>query len=158
MVCSSAGSGRHMCVHGSVRRVALAGLLLLAAASAEPQSPVRQVLVLHSFNRGNMILDQFTGDFRVDLDRRAEEPVNVVQVIVGPTGLVGAPEQAVVDFIVSTFADGPKPDLVVTIAGPAAEFARKYREQIFPDTPLLFAAVDQAYLRDAPLGTSDTAV
>ena len=74
-------------------------------------------------------------------------PVNVVQVVVGPTGFVGAPEQAVVDYIRSIFADRPKPDLIVTVAGPAAVFARKYRQQLFPDTPLLFAAVDQRYLR-----------
>jgi signal transduction histidine kinase len=146
------------CVRGSVRCAALAGLLLLAAAPAEAQSPVRHVLVLQSFNRGNMILDRFTGNLRVELDQRAEGPVNVVQVVVGPTGSVGAPEQAVVDFIGSTFADGPQPDLVVTVAGPAAVFARKYREQLFPDAPLLFAAVDEAYLRDAPLGEGDTAV
>ena len=48
-------------------------------------------------------IDDFTGNFRVDLDRRAEKPVNVVQVVVGPTGFVGASEQAVVDFIRSTF-------------------------------------------------------
>ena len=76
----------------------------------------------------------------------------------GPTGFVGAPEQAVVEFIHSTFADRPKPDLVVTVAGPAAVFAHKYRQQLFPDTPLLFAAVDERYLRDAPLGEKDTAV
>ena len=84
--------------------------------------------------------------------------MNVVQVVVGPTGFVGAPEQAVVDFIRSTFADRPKPDLIVAVAGPAAVFARKYRQQLFPDTPLLFAAVDQRYLRDAPLGENETAV
>ena len=84
--------------------------------------------------------------------------MNIVQVTVGPTGFVGAPEQAVVDFIRSTFADRPKPDLIVTVAGPAAIFARKYRQQLFPDTPLLFAAVDQRYLGDAPLGENETAV
>ena len=76
----------------------------------------------------------------------------------GPTGFVGAPEQAVVDFIRSTFADRPKPDLIVTVAGPAAVFARKYRQQLFPGTPLLFAAVDERYLRDTPLGENETAV
>ena len=114
--------------------------------------------MLQSFDRGNLVLDHFTGNFRVDLDQRAGTPVNVVQVVVGPTGFVGAPEQAVVDFIRSTFADRPKPDLIVTVAGPAAVFARKYRQQLFPDTPLLFAAVDQRYLRDAPLGENETAV
>ena len=46
----------------------------------------------------------------------------------------------------------------MTIGGPAAVFARKYRQQLFPDTPLLFAAVDQRYLGGAPLGENETAV
>ena len=114
--------------------------------------------MLQSVDRGNLSVDQFTGNFRVELDQRAEQPVNVVQVVVGPTGFVGASEQAVVDYIRSTFVDRPKPDLIVTIAGPAAVFARKYRQQLFPDTPLLFASVDQRYLGDAPLGENETAV
>ena len=139
-------------------RVVLTGLLLLAAAPSEAQPVVRHVLLLQSFDRGNMTLDQFTGNFRVDLDQRAGTPVNVVQVVVGATGFVGAPEQAVVDYIRSTFADRHKPDLIVTVAGPATAFARKYRQQLFPDTPLLFAAVDQRFLREAPLGKTETAV
>lgn len=145
-------------VFDSVRRAALAALLILTAAPAAAQSPVKQVLVLQSFDRGNMILDHFTANLRVELDQRAEAPLNVVQVVAGATGFVGAPEEAVVDFIASTFAVGPKPDLIVTIAGPAAVFARKYRAQLFPDTPLLLAAVDQRYLQSAPLGKNDTAV
>ena len=116
------------------------------------------MLLLQSFDRGNVAVDQFTSNFRVELDQRAEGPVNVVQVVVGPTGSVGAPEQAVVDYIRSTFVDRPKPDLIVTVAGPAAVFARKYRQQLFPDTPILFASVDQKYLGDAPLGDNETAV
>ena len=69
----------------------------------------------------------------------------------GPTGFVGASEQAIVDFIDSAYANRPKPDLIVSVAGPAALFARKYRSQLFPDIPLLFVAVDQRYLQGAPL-------
>jgi len=131
---------------------------MLGAAPAAAQAPVRQVLVLQSVDRGNSIVDEFTGGFRVELDQRTEEPVNVIQVVVGPTGFVGAPEQAIVDFIRSTFADRPKPDLIVTVSGPAAVFARQYRQQLFPDTPLLFAAVDERYLQSAPLREDETAV
>jgi signal transduction histidine kinase len=140
-----------------LRYGALAGLLMLAAMSAQGQSRVRQVLVLQSFDRGNLILDHFTGNFRVDLGQRAG-PVNFIQVVVGPTGFVGAPEPAVVDFIRSTFADRATPDLIVTVAAPAAIFARKYRRQLFPDTPLLFASVDQRFLEAAPLGENETSV
>jgi hypothetical protein len=99
-----------------LRCVALAALLMLGPASGEAQPPVRQVLPLQSFERGNMILDHFTGNLRVDLDQRAGRPVNVVQVIVGPTGFVGASEQAIVEFIRSAYADRPKPDLIVSVA------------------------------------------
>ena len=143
---------------GAFHRALLASLFVMSATSSEAQAPVRQVLVLQSFDRGNLVNDYFTGNFRVDLDQRAGRPVNVVQVVVGPTGFVGAPEQAIVDYIRATFADRPQPDLIVTIAGPAAVFARNYRRQLFPDTPLLFAAVDRRFLRDAPLGGNETAV
>ncbi len=137
---------------------ALAGLLAFGAAPNAAAPAVRQVLLLQSFDRGNLSTDYFTSNFRVDLDRLAGSPVNVVQVVVGPSGPVGAPGQAVVDYIQATFTDRPKPDLIVTVGGPAAVFARQYRRQLFPDTPLLFAAVDQRYLRDAPLGENETAV
>jgi len=140
-------------------RVALTGMLAFGAAANVSAQPVqRQVLVLQSVTRGNLVIDNFTTNFHVELDQRTEGPVNFVQAVVGPIGAVGASEQAVVDFIGSTFRDGPKPDLIVAIAGPAALFARKYRKQLFPDTPLLFAAVDARYLAGAPLGENDTAV
>ena len=101
------------------------GLSLLAAAPSDAQPAVKQVLLLQSLNRGNLPIDRFTGDFRVQLDKRVGRPVNVVQVTVGPTGFVGAPEQAIVDYVRATFAARPKPDLIVTVGGPAAVFARK---------------------------------
>ena len=112
---------------------AVAGLLVLAAASSEAQPAVRHVLLLQSFDRGNMTDDYTTANFRVDLGQRTGQAVNVVEIVVGPTGFVGAPEQAIVDYIRSAFADRPKPDLIVTLAGPAAAFARKYRQQLFPE-------------------------
>jgi signal transduction histidine kinase len=132
--------------------------LLLCAASSEAQSPGRQVLMLQSFDRGNLTIDAFTGTFRVELDRLVGSTVNVVQVMVGPMGFVGASEEAVVDYIRAVFADTPGPDLIVTAAGPAAVFARKYRQRLFPDTPLLFASVDQRYLRAAPLANNEAAI
>src|SRR6188472_4137099 len=143
-------------VRSTLRCAALVGCVLLGAASSEAQPPVRQVLVLQSFDRGNLVVDSFTGHFRVELDRRAGTTVNVVQVVVGPTGFVGAPEREVVDYIRSTFPDRRKPDLIVTLGGVAAVFAREHRQQLFPDTPVLFAAVDERFLSQAPLDESET--
>jgi signal transduction histidine kinase len=136
-------------------------LLVLAAAPSDAQPsvrPVRQVLVLQPFDRGNLIVDAFTAHFRVELDQHAGTPVNVIQVVVGPTGFVTAPEQEIVEYIRAIFAGRAKPDIIVAVSGPATLFARRYRQQLFPDTPLLFAAVDQRFLRDAPLGDNESAV
>ena len=51
----------------------------------------------------------------------------------------------------------PRPDLVVALAGPASAFARRHRSQLFPDVPLLFAAVDERYLGSEPLGDNEVA-
>ena len=142
----------------------LAGCLLLCGPSIEASQHgeahphVQRILLLQGVDRGNLPLDAFTGHFRVDLDERVGRPVNVVQVVVSPTGFVGAPEHALVDYIRSIFANRSKPALIVAAAGPAAAFARKYRQQLFPDTPLVFACVDRRVMGDAPLGKNETAV
>jgi signal transduction histidine kinase len=140
----------------------LGSLLLIApraiGAQAVQQPAVKQVLVLQSVDRGNLTLDHFTNAFRVRLDQRAGNSVNVVQVVVGPAGSVAAPEQAVVDYIRSIYADRPPPDLIMSMGGPAAGFTRKHRRKLFPSTPLLLGSLDQRWLRDAPLGENETAV
>jgi signal transduction histidine kinase len=145
-------------VYRGLRAGLLGGLLVIGAATSEAQSPIKQVLVLQTFDRGNLVFDDFTGEFRLGLDQRAGKPVNVVQVVVGPTGFVGAPEQAVVDYIRSMFTDRPPPNLIVTVGGPAAVFARNHRRQLFPETPLLFASVDKRWFRGAPFGENESAV
>src|SRR4029077_8395639 len=144
--------------HRGLGAALLGALLMIGAGRSEAQSPVKQVLVLQTFDRGNLVLDHFTGEFRLGLDQPVGRPLNVVQVVVGPRGFVGAPEQAIVDYISSMFADRPAPDLIVTVGGPAAVFARGHRRQLFPETPLLFGAVDERWFRGAPLGENESAV
>jgi len=147
-----------MTVRRRAQCAAFAGWVLLCAAWSQAQPQVRQVLMLQSFDRGGRTLDEFTANFRVDLEERSGTPVNVVQLSANPTGIVGAPERSVVDYIRATYAERPKPDLIVTIGGPAATFARKHRPELFPEKPILFAALDQRYLRVAPLADNETAV
>jgi len=68
----------------------LAIMVLLSAAPSGAQPAVREVLMLQSFDRGTLPVDHFTSDFRVELDKRATEHVNVVPVVVGPRGSVAA--------------------------------------------------------------------
>ena len=125
---------------------------------AESADEVQQILMLQSSHRGNLTLDHLTNNFRVDVEQRAGRPLNIEQVAVGRGGFVGPSEQRNVDYIRSMYAGRPAPDLIVTIAGPAAVFARKYRKQLFPDVPLVFAAADVRFLGDAALSDNETAV
>jgi len=134
----------------------IALVVLLFATSSEATG--RQILVLQSLDRGNLALDFLTGHFRVEVERRSGESVTFVQFVVNPSGFDVTPDKAIVNFLRSTFAERTKPDLIVTIGGPAAAFARRHRDQIFPDVPLLYAGVDQRFLRDAPLHDDETAV
>ena len=49
-------------IYSGWRCAVLAGMFMLASAAGEREPPVRQVLVLQSFNRGNLIIDHFTGE------------------------------------------------------------------------------------------------
>jgi signal transduction histidine kinase len=114
--------------------------------------------MLQSFDRGVQVLDYLSGNLRVDLEQELGSPINLAQVVVSPRGLNGAPERSIVDYLRAAYVGRPKPDLIVAFAGPATVFARKYRRELFPDTPLLFAAVDERFLRDGPLEENETAV
>src|SRR6185369_6507919 len=49
-------------------------------------------------------------------------------------------------------------DLVMTIGGPAATFAKQFRQQIFPATPMLIAGVDRRFVENATLADNETTV
>jgi hypothetical protein len=114
-----------------LRSAALIACLAFATASVVAEPPVRQVLLLQSFHRGNLILDHFTGNFRVDLDQHIGGPVNYVQVSVGPTGFVGARTSGSGLHSIP-YADGDGPELIVTLGRPRRPSRAKYRRQLFP--------------------------
>ncbi|HET7617747.1 MAG TPA: sensor histidine kinase [Vicinamibacterales bacterium] len=135
-----------------------AALLIVLVVCPSAAAQVRRVLLLQSLDRGNLTMDELTGRFRLELARRSPEPVTVMQAVVNPSGFDVSLDQPIVDYLSSAYVKDRKPDLVVTIGGPAATFARKHRAELFPDTPLLFASVDERFLRDRPLDDSETAV
>jgi PAS domain S-box-containing protein len=115
-------------------------LLLAFAASAEAQPSARQVLLLNSFGRAPHTFH--TQVFRTELARRSPEPLNFLEVSIEPAPFRSNSEAGpVVDYLRATVA-GQHLDLVVAVGGPAAGFAQKYKQELFPGTPLLLAAVD----------------
>jgi hypothetical protein len=46
----------------------------------------------------------------------------------------------------------------MTIGGPAATFARQFRDELFPATPMLLAGVDRRFVEQGTLAGNETAV
>jgi signal transduction histidine kinase len=147
-----------ICKRSAARRAGVFAALFVALVAAPSEAATRRVLMLQSLDRGNLTLDFFTGNFRVDLDQGSSDPVTFTQLVVTPPGFEATPEKVMVDYLRALFGDRAKPDLIVTVGGPAAAFARKHRLELFPEVPLLFAAVDERFLEGVPLAENETAV
>jgi signal transduction histidine kinase len=132
----------------------LAALLSATADAAEP----RHVLLIHSFGRDFAPYDTITAVFRTELAQRLPERVVIHEATLDAGRTVSKEEErAFFDYLRARFADRA-PDLVVTIGPPAARFYLAYRDQLFPTTPYLLAAVDQRLARGAALRASDAAI
>ena len=110
----------------------LAGLLVISAPSSEAQHPVQHVLVLQSFDRGNLVVDHFTGNFRVELDERAGTPRECRSGRRGSGRVRRRARTSDRRLHPIHLRRSSAADLIVTVAGPAAVFARKYRRSSFP--------------------------
>jgi signal transduction histidine kinase len=134
----------------------VASLVMALAASSAAQPVVRNVLVLNSPEH-----DPFkfhTGVFRAELSRRSAAPINFFEVSIQPPVLPVAAlgEDPVVEYLRATLSQR-KLDLVVAVGGPAAVFAQRYRERLFPGAPLLHSAVESRFLKDRTFTANEIA-
>jgi ABC-type uncharacterized transport system substrate-binding protein len=70
---------------------------------------------------------------------------------------VSEADAAILDNLRATLGGQPL-DLVVPIGGPASAFTQKHRAELFPQTPILFAAVDSRFVESGALSPNETAV
>ena len=96
--------------------------------------------------------------FQKELSRQSPQPINFFDVSLQPARSSHNPEDwPTVEYLLSTFA-GQRLDLIVSIGGPAAQFALRHRHRLFPETPLLLAAVDRKALNSTSLPAHTVAV
>ena len=129
-----------------------------APGAAAPSSKPKYVLLLHSFNRQFAPFDMFADAFTRELIRVSPDPIVFFEAALQPDPNITSPEGAeTVKYLQAAFADRQM-DLVVTIGGPASAFARKYRSELFPRVPLVYAAVDRRFVEPAQPMPLDTAI
>ena len=134
-----------------------AALLAFAAGSATAAEPKR-VLLLHSFGPNFQAEDTFAGYLRTDLAEKSPYPLDRYEVSLEIARFTdGERDEAFVDYLRALFASHP-PDLIVTLVSPAARFIQRHRRDLFPSTPVIFAALDARAIKDATLTANDTTV
>lgn len=125
-------------------------ILLFAPVCLGQEDFRRRVLLLDSFDQEFPPLDAFTGTLRTELRKLSPHRLAFYELSLQPARASANPdEEAFLRYVLSTFK-GQELDLIVTIGGPAARFAQKYRDRLFPSTPILLAAVDERYRDKAP--------
>jgi ABC-type uncharacterized transport system substrate-binding protein len=132
-------------------------LLAFAAGNATAAEPKR-VLFLHSFGPNFQAEDIFAGYLRTDLAERSPYPLDRYEVSLEIARFSdGERDEAFAGYLRALFATHP-PDLIVTLVSPAARFIQRHRRDLFPSTPVIFAALDARAIKDATLTPNDTIV
>ncbi len=118
--------------------MAWGGLPRLASARQTPRS----VLIVHSFGREIAPYAASIAAFRRELASRSPEPVVFLEASLDAGHAIAPAEQAAfAAYLRARFSD-PPPDLIVSAAGPAAQFLVRHRDAIFPGVPIMMTALD----------------
>jgi signal transduction histidine kinase/ABC-type uncharacterized transport system substrate-binding protein len=143
---------------GWARRAWMAVTLLAFAAGSAAAGEPRRVLLLHSFG-GNFQAEDTFGDYlRTDLAEQSPYLLDRYEVSLEIARFNdGERDDAFVGYLRALFADRP-PDLIITMVSPAARFIQRHRRDLFPSTPVIFAALDARAIKDPTLTANDTMV
>ena len=132
-------------------------LLAFAAGNATAAEPKR-VLLLHSFGWNFQAEDAFGDYLRTDLAEKSPYPLDPYEVLLEIARFSDDErDEAFAGYLRALFATHP-PDLIVTMVSPAARFIQRRRRDLFPSTPVIFAALDARAIKDATLTANDTMV
>ncbi|MGM4919476.1 ATP-binding protein [Tardiphaga sp. 813_E8_N1_3] len=128
------------------------------SAGAAERSEVKRVLLLHSFGREFRPWSEYAASIKAELQQQSPWPLDIQE-----HGLLTArfnspgPEAPFVDYLNSLYQSHPA-DIVLSIGAPAARFVQKYRERLFPGTPMVLTVVEQRLVNRVNLTENDTVI
>ncbi|TWB04628.1 sensor histidine kinase [Bradyrhizobium stylosanthis] len=119
---------------------------------------LKRVLVLHSFGREFRPWSEYARAIKAELERQSPWPLDIQEhALLTARFNNPGPEAPFVEYLQSLY-QGALPDIVLSIGAPAARFAQRYRAKLFPDTPLVLAAVESRLVNRADLTDNDVVV
>jgi signal transduction histidine kinase len=121
-------------------------------------SDLKRVLVLHSFGRDFSPFADVAASFRSELLKESSNPIDFYEASIY-TARFEKPdnEEGLFEYLSDLFSDRQL-DLVVTNGAPAAFFAQKYRQELFPETPILVMGADARRIPEDSLDGRDVMV
>jgi signal transduction histidine kinase len=149
---------RSFCTRAST--IALAVGLLLAtpgqiqAADLEP----KRVLMLHSFGPRFKPWSDYAQTIRSEISQQWHKPVDFLDQSLVNARLDDENSEILFAGYLRALYTGRPIDLIVAIGAPAAAFVQRYRQQLFPATPMVFTAVEQRRVQYEKLTNNDTVV
>jgi signal transduction histidine kinase len=137
---------------GKVRRapfflvVAVAAAIPLLFTSKGSAAEPKRVLLVHSFGSAAPPFTVESMAFETELVQKMGERVDLDEVSLDMARYADRDmQEAIVDYLQKRQRKW-QPDLVVPIGAPAAIFVAKYRDQLFPETPIVYASADRRLL------------
>jgi signal transduction histidine kinase len=139
--------------------VSLAMAIVLAAStSSRADAEPKRVLMLHSFGLRFKPWTDYAQFIRSEISQRAQRPIDFHDHSLLNARLSNdTSDGPFVDYLHALYAEKP-PDLILAIGAPAANFVQRYRQRIFPGTPMLFTAVEARRVQYDKLTEYDTVV
>jgi signal transduction histidine kinase len=125
------------------------------AQSANPAAQQKRILFLHSFGPNFQPWATWSREIGRELNRQSHWPLDIQeQSLVTARGGDDPSEAKFAEYLGLLYVQRP-PDLIFAIGAPAARFVQRHRENLFPETPMLLAAVEQRRVDQSMLSEKD---
>jgi PAS domain S-box-containing protein len=129
-----------------VWRCALGLLLLTFAVTEAAAADAKRVLIVNSFGAGTPPFTTHSTAFEATLAAEMGEAIDLDEVSLGMARYAQPDtEEAFVQLLLKRLAKW-QPDLVAPVGSPAGRFVVKYRDRLFPRTPVIYTGMDRRTL------------
>ena len=147
---------RIVCLRTFTAALAVALLLAMLGQSQAADPAPKRVLMLHSFGFRFKPWTDFAEILRLEMIKQSNAPIDFLD-----HSLLTArvdDDKALAPFVdyLQALYEEKAPDLIVALGAPAAEFVQRYRQRLFPKTPMLFTAVEARRVQYDKLTENDT--
>src|SRR4051794_10851936 len=133
-------------------------LILACPTGSRADTQAKRVLMLHSFGLRFKPWTEYAQIIRSEISKQSKNPVDFHDHSLVTARLADEKSDGpFVDYLHALYSESP-PALIIAIGAPAANFVQRYRAQLFPETPMLFTAVEARRVQYDRLTKYDTVV